>query len=260
VAAAARASSARSGSRAGGHGPPAAGYPWRWSVYRWPEGENPAVAQPGQAELLAEDLPAFASALHRVSPAGAPPSYRCEPLSERDAPTRAAIAQVHGLVDAASVIAVWEDALTAPGPAGRPAWIHAHLQPGNLLTAASGRLSAVIDIECAGLGDPAVDLIPAWYVLPAGRARTAFGADTPSPPGLTVSHAVGRICGHDRTGALGLCGRGPRNLRAVRQMSMLVPIAEADSPGGTPAAGGHGRHAQVSRRREPDPATCRAAR
>jgi aminoglycoside phosphotransferase (APT) family kinase protein len=157
-------------------GRPGAGYPWRWSVYRWLDGENPAIAHPGQPELLAEDLAAFASALHRVSPAGAPPSYRCEPLSERDAATRAAIEQVHGLVDAAAVTAAWEGALTAHGPAGRPVWIHADLQPGNLLTTASGRLTAVIDFECAGLGDPAVDLIAAWYVLPAGRARTAFRA------------------------------------------------------------------------------------
>ena len=157
-------------------GLPGEGYPWRWSVCSWLEGENPAIAQPSQPELLADDLAAFASALHRVSPAGAPASYRCEPLSERDASTRAAIAQVHELVDAAAVIAVWEDALTAPGPAGRPVWIHADLQPGNLLIAASGRLSAVIDFGCAGLGDPAVDLIPAWYVLPADRARTAFRA------------------------------------------------------------------------------------
>jgi aminoglycoside phosphotransferase (APT) family kinase protein len=107
---------------------------------------------------------------------GAPPSYRCEPLRERDRSTREAIAQVQGLVDAAAVIAVWQDALTAPGPAGRPVWIHADLQPGNVLITAGGRLSAVIDFECAGLGDPAVDLIPAWYVLPAGRARTAFRA------------------------------------------------------------------------------------
>jgi aminoglycoside phosphotransferase (APT) family kinase protein len=161
-------------------GRPGEGYPWRWSVYRWLEGENPAIGQPGQPELLAHDLAAFASAMHRVNPDGAPPSYRCEPLSERDASTRAAIAQVRELVDvdAAAAIAVWEDALTAPGFAGRPVWIHADLQPGNLLTTAGGRLSAVIDFECAGLGDPAVDLIPAWYVLPAGPARTAFRGAT----------------------------------------------------------------------------------
>jgi aminoglycoside phosphotransferase (APT) family kinase protein len=44
---------------------------------------------------------------------------------------------------------------------------------------AGGRLSAVIDFGCLGLGEPAVDLIVAWYVLPAG-ARAAFraGVDT----------------------------------------------------------------------------------
>jgi aminoglycoside phosphotransferase (APT) family kinase protein len=42
------------------------------------------------------------------------------------------------------------------------------------------RLSAVIDFGCAGVGDPAVDLIVAWNLLPASVRdifRTAVGAD-----------------------------------------------------------------------------------
>jgi aminoglycoside phosphotransferase (APT) family kinase protein len=37
--------------------------------------------------------------------------------------------------------------------------------PGNLLTV-DGRLSAVIDFGCLGVGDPACDLIVAWSLLP----------------------------------------------------------------------------------------------
>ncbi|WP_373317558.1 phosphotransferase [Streptomyces glebosus] len=47
-------------------------------------------------------------------------------------------------------------------------------------TPAVGRLAAVIDFGCLGLGDPAVDLIVAWYLLPVdarGVFRTALGTD-----------------------------------------------------------------------------------
>jgi aminoglycoside phosphotransferase (APT) family kinase protein len=44
--------------------------------------------------------------------------------------------------------------------------------PGNLLVR-GGRLAAVIDLEAVCVGDPAVDLMPAWNLLPAG-AREAY--------------------------------------------------------------------------------------
>jgi aminoglycoside phosphotransferase (APT) family kinase protein len=57
---------------------------------------------------------------------------------------------------------------------GAPVWVHADLSPGNLLIA-DGRLSAVIDFGCLGLGDPACDLIVAWNLLGAD-VRSAFRA------------------------------------------------------------------------------------
>ncbi|MFJ1707467.1 aminoglycoside phosphotransferase family protein [Kitasatospora sp. NPDC088346] len=159
-----------------GGGTPGAGYPWPWSVYRWLDGENPTPGHTARPELLAADLAAFVGALRRTDPVGGPPSYRAERLATRDAGTRAAIAKVRGLVDTDAVTDAWEAALRAPAHAGPPGWIHGDLQPGNLLTA-GGRLSAVIDFGCLGLGDPAVDLIAAWYVLPAG-ARSAFRTAT----------------------------------------------------------------------------------
>ncbi|WP_306187246.1 aminoglycoside phosphotransferase family protein [Streptomyces sp. MK5] len=162
-----------------GRGAPAEGWPWPWSVYRWLDGENPAVGTIGDSDRLAEDLAGFVVALHSVDPAGGPASYRCEPLAARDAETRKAIAELRGAVDAPAATALWEEALRAPAPAGPPVWIHADLQPGNVLVA-GGRLGAVIDFGCLGLGDPAVDLIAAWYVLRAGARevfRAALGTD-----------------------------------------------------------------------------------
>ncbi|MGW1373253.1 aminoglycoside phosphotransferase family protein [Streptomyces sp. NPDC002446] len=157
-----------------GRGAPAEGYPFPWSVYRWLEGETPVIGRIAEPGLLAKDLAEFVTALHRIDPADGPPSYRSEPLAARDAATREAIAALPGLVDAEAAVAVWEAALAAAVWPGRPVWIHADLQPGNLLTA-RGQLSGVIDFGCLGLGDPAVDLIVAWYVLPA-EARAAFRA------------------------------------------------------------------------------------
>ncbi|NJO84587.1 MAG: phosphotransferase [Blastochloris sp.] len=50
--------------------------------------------------------------------------------------------------------------------------VHADLLPGNLLIR-RGRLSAVIDFESVGLGDPAGDVIIAWSLLPKS-ARVVF--------------------------------------------------------------------------------------
>ncbi|MFJ2861887.1 aminoglycoside phosphotransferase family protein [Kitasatospora sp. NPDC087314] len=163
-----------------GVGGPVGGYPWPWSVLGWLEGANPVVGRIAEPGLLAGDLAAFVRALRRVDPAGGPASFRSEPLGERDGATRAAIAGLRGVVDTEAVTAAWGAALRAPGHCGPAVWIHSDLQPGNLLVSEGGRLSAVIDFGCVGLGDPAVDLIPAWYVLPAsarGAFRAAVGAD-----------------------------------------------------------------------------------
>ncbi|MER6983902.1 phosphotransferase, partial [Streptomyces carpinensis] len=99
-----------------GRGTPAEGWPWPWSVYRWLDGENPAVGSIDEPGPLAEDLAGFVAALHRIDPADGPPSYRSEPLSARDTDTRGAIAELRGAVDAVAATAVWEEALRAPGP------------------------------------------------------------------------------------------------------------------------------------------------
>lgn len=163
-----------------GQGRPAEAFARAWSVYRWLEGENPAVGRIPQPAPLARDLAEFVVALHRIDPAGAPASYRSEPLATRDSVTRGALADLTGIVDTRPALAVWEAALAVPAWDGPHVWIHADLQPGNLLIDSRGRLSAVIDFGCLGLGEPAVDMIAAWYVIPAEARdifRAAVGAD-----------------------------------------------------------------------------------
>ncbi|MFJ4800500.1 aminoglycoside phosphotransferase family protein [Streptomyces murinus] len=162
-----------------GAGEPDEDFPWPWSVYRWLAGTNPVAGAVEQPELLAEELGLFVRALRRVEADGAPTGYRGGPLPERDEPTRAAVAELGDRVDARAVTDLWERAVSVPEHGGPPEWAHGDLSPGNMLVD-GGRLGAVIDFGCAGVGDPAVDLMPAWNLLPAsvrGVFREAVGAD-----------------------------------------------------------------------------------
>lgn len=161
-----------------GMGAPGEGYPWPWSVYRWLAGENPQAGAISRPELLAEDLARFVASMRRITMPGAPQAHRGGPVASLDAATRAAIEELRGIpeegVDCDAALAVWEEALRAPSWYGPLVWLHADLLPGNLLVD-GGRLSAVIDFGCLGVGDPACDLFPAWNLLPAD-AREVFRA------------------------------------------------------------------------------------
>ncbi|MFE1442612.1 aminoglycoside phosphotransferase family protein [Streptomyces sp. NPDC058739] len=159
-----------------GAGRPAEGYPWPWSVYRWLPGENPRAGVLAEPVQLAEALALFVAAMRGVGLPGGPRAHRGGPLAEQDVETRAAIERLRALpqegVDCDAVAARWAEAMRAPTWDGPPVWLHADLMPGNLLVD-GGRLGAVIDFGCAGLGDPACDLFPAWNLLPP-HARRVF--------------------------------------------------------------------------------------
>ncbi len=162
-------------------GCPGEGFPWPWTVVPWLAGDTPTPANLDLVEAAAE-LAGFVRALHAVDPVGGDVktgTARGTPIAARDEITRAAIAELGDRVDGVRVTVAWEQARTAPPWTGAPVWVHGDLQAGNLL-ATRRRLSAVIDFGGLGLGDPAVDLLPAWNLFDERsrrRYRSALGYD-----------------------------------------------------------------------------------
>ena len=154
-------------------------YPWHWSVCRWLEGETATVDRLADAYQTATDIAGFVAALQLIDPTGGPApgahnAGRGAPLATRDASVRKAVAVLRGDLDAHAVTVAWERALEAPVWQGTPVWIHGDLDSRNLLVR-EGRLSAVIDFGCLGVGDPACDVMVAWKLLPA-HVRDVFRA------------------------------------------------------------------------------------
>lgn len=138
----------------------------------------------GDPYAAAADLAAYVRAMHAVDlPGGPPPGDhnfgRGRPLAERDEYFRDALAQLGDEIDVNAATEAWEAALAAPVWDRPPVWVHGDLHAGNIL-ANGGRLSAVIDYGGLGVGDPAVDVMPAWtFVAPEARStfRDALGCD-----------------------------------------------------------------------------------
>jgi aminoglycoside phosphotransferase (APT) family kinase protein len=161
-------------------GAPGEGYPCRWAVYSWLEGEAATVGNLDDPHVAARDLARFLAALQRIDTTGAPSAgehnfFRGVPLAARDAGTRSAIAALDGKIDVAAVTAAWEAALGVPDWDRPPVWIHGDFSDGNLL-AARGRFSGAIDFGGIAVADPACDLMAAWCFLPA-EAREVFRAE-----------------------------------------------------------------------------------
>ncbi|MGH8880763.1 MAG: aminoglycoside phosphotransferase family protein [Stackebrandtia sp.] len=161
-----------------GIGEPGEGYPGRWAAYGWIPG-TPATTTP-VGEAFASDLAAFVRAVRAIGTDGATwdGMSRGGPLWLRDEDVREALAASNRLTDTARIEQLWKRCRDVPRDAA-DTWIHADLMPGNLLVR-DGRLAAVIDFETVAVGDPAVDLMPAWNLFDHG-AREVFrrksGAD-----------------------------------------------------------------------------------
>jgi aminoglycoside phosphotransferase (APT) family kinase protein len=175
---------------------PGCGYPERWSVVRWIDGEHPEVVDPETpvdprrgdlAVDLAEVVKALAQAEVPREAVNDPDlhSYRGEPLATMDGVTRQNMERCRALgdfefdVDAAGRL--WDEAMRLPGATDRPTprWYHGDLAAENLLVR-DGRLAALLDFGGLSIGDPAVDLAVAWEVLdPPAREmfRRQVGVD-----------------------------------------------------------------------------------
>lgn len=162
-------------------GEPGEEYPWRWSVYRWIEGETASIGSIADLCQFATSLAEFLNALQRIDVTGGPVAgshnfYRGGPLSTYDAETRQAILILGDKIDTELATTLWDTALASTWTAP-PVWVHGDISAGNLLVK-EGKLSAVIDFGGLGIGDPACDLAIAWTLF-KGKSREAFRAALP---------------------------------------------------------------------------------
>ena len=170
-------------------GDPGFGYPERWALVRWIDGDPliPPVAPASGADALADDLAGFINALRATPIAAAAPadrrlrSYRSRPLNEIDAGVRRYLQQCRSLpdlqLDLDACADVWADAVNLPPSSERECWVHADLLAENLLLRGE-RLAAVLDFGALAIGDPSVDLVVAWEVF-GPEARQKFRDGVP---------------------------------------------------------------------------------
>jgi aminoglycoside phosphotransferase (APT) family kinase protein len=159
-----------------GLGEPGEGYPFRWSIRAWLDGESSSMEAIADDVDFAVGIAEFILALQRCDTTGGPMAgahsfYRGTPPAYYDDETRQSLAVLGGRVDVPKATAVWDAALEATFD-GTPAWFHGDISHGNLLVR-NGKLSAVIDFGTSGVGDPACDLVIALTTF-RGHARTAF--------------------------------------------------------------------------------------
>lgn len=159
-------------------GKPGCGYPYKWSIYNWIEGETLAAVGINDWDEFAKDLAKFLLALHKTDTEGGPLAgahnfYRGGSLSVYDQETRQAINILKDKIDAAFATKLWEEALATEW-AKPPVWIHGDISAGNLLVQ-EDKLCAVIDFGGIGVGDPACDLAIAWTRFSA-QTREVFRA------------------------------------------------------------------------------------
>ncbi|MGZ7012835.1 MAG: aminoglycoside phosphotransferase family protein [Acidimicrobiales bacterium] len=148
-------------------GEPGHGYPYRWYVSPWLEGENPTPDGSTDLRPLALELAQLVRALQRVDTTGAPgprPAQRGGPLAPADPFTRHQAEQLRGELDVDALLAVWDAGLQAAVWHGPAVWVHGDLSAGNLLVR-DGRLGAAIDWGGLTVGDPAVELMAAWNLF-----------------------------------------------------------------------------------------------
>lgn len=162
-------------------GEPGEGYPWKWSIYRWLEGESAAKAPISNLSKFAASLAEFLTALRGIDTTGGPKPgphnfYRGGDLSTYDVETRQAIDDLKDKIDVGIVTEIWERAIATRWQEN-PVWIHGDISVGNLLVREGG-LKAVIDFGQLGVGDPACDLAIAWTFF-KGESRELFRKKLP---------------------------------------------------------------------------------
>lgn len=162
-------------------------------IQTWVPGQDADAAPPTNLLATADRLASTVHALQALHvPADAPTGSRGGPLATQNDRFQTALQQVRtaGLANADRAGHIWQRGLEAPTYDGPPRWLHGDLTPANLITQ-QGKLVGVIDWGCLYVGDPAYDLIPAWFLLDA-PARARF-RDRLHPDPATWDRARARV-------------------------------------------------------------------
>jgi aminoglycoside phosphotransferase (APT) family kinase protein/RimJ/RimL family protein N-acetyltransferase len=153
-------------------GKPTEEFPYPWGVVRWLPGELATLDRLTDPTEAARDLAHFVRSLRGIDPTDGPRHNRGASLRRGDRLVRDGLATAGDAVDVDGLLEVWEAAVAAPEHDGPPTWFHGDLSYLNVL-AVDGRVSGIIDWGTCGVGDPAIDMIVAWSLLPAG-ARDVY--------------------------------------------------------------------------------------
>lgn len=157
-------------------GAPTEEYPWRWSIYRWLEGQSATTVPIESLSEMAKRLAEFLLALQHIDAsegplAGTQSFYRGGSLTHYDAQFRRALTILKDKIDVNVATKIWEESL-ATSWQRPPVWVHGDISPMNLLVR-KNLLSAVIDFGQLAVGDPACDLTIAWTLF-QGESRELF--------------------------------------------------------------------------------------
>lgn len=158
-----------------GRGRASARFPAPWTVVGWLDGEPASSAAIDDPVAFAASLAGFLVALRAADASGAPPpgphsAFRGGPLRHWDDEMHDLLLRVHGR-ERDRAAGIWRDAVSAPDEAA-PAWFHGDVATPNLLVR-DGRLAAVLDFGCAGVGDTSCDTAIVWTHLD-GRAGAVY--------------------------------------------------------------------------------------
>ena len=156
-------------------GAPDERFPYAWSVYRWLEGELASKARIDDASTFAAALAGFLNALRRVDATDGPRPgehnfFRGGPLATYEAEALEALDTLGDEVPRDDVLRAWEDAMATTWDRD-PVWVHGDVATGNLLVR-DGRLAAILDFGCSGVGDPACDVVIAFTFLSGAEPRS----------------------------------------------------------------------------------------
>ena len=206
-------------------GEPARGYPWRWSIYRWLEGETATPERIADLCDFARTLAQFLIDLQRIDPTDGPAPgahnfYRGGSLATYDVETRQALVVLKGTIDVDAAAEIWGAALATSWNRS-PVWIHGDVGAGNLLVQ-DGQLSAVIDFGACGIGDPACDLAIAWTLF-RGESREVFRAMLPLDAG-TWTRGRAWTLWKALIVAAGLCDANPFDVQDAPPLRLINEV------------------------------------